>query len=865
MHEHNTSSLIITFLPYHTAPIFLNLLAVLPENLGPTFKVLAPYKRSQVNPPRHPLVHSAKTNQSFFAAINTYVLQAGRQGADHHGLLAFWAGIITEAVAGMLDAARSGRKEVEKQKHEDILLRVLPLLNDGLSLQGSPELVIGCYMLCVVLAQNSILSDTTLDGLMEAVAGSWSQETLSSGLICLSVLAQRKSDTTLPRRVVKAILRIENSIDKLAEITTQYPTSQLLLGIISKSVENLNKQRDASRLDFVYSIFEHELLKGDTASIAMSIVLQAASDATKAGGIHLEIESRFSDFIEHAKESRSLRPLLESAIEKSSVDIPQLQYQMQTLIQDELPSAPDGDVDMHDADKPEERDTLEKALESFTSEKSAGSSFLGRHLSTLFDRLAQLFTSTAGSVEKQEIFTGLPILGKADAGRKPSFLTFFVRVFSGPYPISTRIAAIKVVESFLSSNAGPEFDFQALIPYFIVALSDPSERIRRETASTLTTLSTLYRKGKKNDDGEPKPWAHDTFYTTEGRSSSVKWLSGSDVRKVVERVLLPGLEEYVLDASHIGRVLESALKGSSMSDSTSTSGGAELKKSLRLSLFAFLCSHLVWTPLFAVKLSLLKILNRVDKAGGTTRTRELMPLLEAWRKLGQEELLAACSKEHISVSELESEVVAVVTPKDKEAVDLLLANVSGNAQSLRPLFVSAVFNRIRDIWSYISEERQLDASEKLLDIALGISDAFSTMESHSREVLRSVQLSGPILFRFLDKIPASITDIESHAPASKRRRTSQNNMVAMSVRDEAELNRLMDKMTFILELVDNSTPENYPELADGLFQTLASLHLLKSQIQSGLSYLLSLALGSLLNIVNKAKVCFSCCAFHRSH
>jgi U3 small nucleolar RNA-associated protein 10 len=242
-----------------------------------------------------------------------------------------------------------------------------------------------------------------------------------------------------------------------------------------------------------------------------------------------------------------------------------------------------------------------------------------------------------------------------------------------------------------------------------------------------------------------------------------------------------------------------------------------------------------------------------------------MPLLEAWRKLGQEELLAACSKEHISVSELESEVVAVVTPKDKEAVDLLLANVSGNAQSLRPLFVSAVFNRIRDIWSYISEERQLDASEKLLDIALGISDAFSTMESHSREVLRSVQLSGPILFRFLDKIPASITDIESHAPASKRRRTSQNNMVAMSVRDEAELNRLMDKMTFILELVDNSTPENYPELADGLFQTLASLHLLKSQIQSGLSYLLSLALGSLLNIVNKAKVCFSCCAFHRSH
>ena len=60
-------------------------------------------------------------------------------------------------------------------------------------------------------------------------------------------------------------------------------------------------------------------------------------------------------------------------------------------------------------------------------------------------------------------------------------------------------------------------------------------------------------------------------------------------------------------------------------------------------------------------------------------------------------------------------------------------------------------------------------------------------------------------------------------------------------------------MTFILEIVDSSSPETHPELAGGLFQTLAALHHFKSQIQSGMSYLLSLTLGSLLAIVNTSK------------
>jgi hypothetical protein len=54
--------------------------------------------------------------------------------------------------------------------------------------------------------------------------------------------------------------------------------------------------------------------------------------------------------------------------------------------------------------------------------------------------------------------------------------------------------------------------------------------------------------------------------------------------------------------------------------------------------------------------------------------------------------------------------------------------------------------------------------------------------------------------------------------------------------------------------VDSSVPETHPELAGGLFRILAALHNLKSQLQSGFDYLLTLTLGSLLVIVKKSKV-----------
>ena len=364
----------------------------------------------------------------------------------------------------------------------------------------------------------------------------------------------------------------------------------------------------------------------------------------------------------------------------------------------------------------------------------------------------------------------------------------------------------------------------------------------------LALIASVYKKNKKTDDSSSKPWGHDQIYGKGKQSTNVSWLSTRDALKVLERALLPGLEEYILDSAHIAKVLDATMRGSVLSEE---SGASELKKSLRLSIFTLLSSHANLMPVYGPKFGLLRLLNGIKKVSGTTRAKELLPLLQSWRDLSQKEVEDICATERLSCSDAEKEVVAIVTSRDSDAIELLLSSVSTG--SVRASFVVAGFSRMKEVWAKIPEDDQLPAAEKLLEISLSDSDDTS-LADNCRDVLRSVELSGPILRDFVTKIPISLTSIEeSLGPAPKRRRTSQNNMVAMTVKDEVEFTKLMNKMTFILEVIDSSNPDSHPELASGLFQTLAALHHFKSQIQSGMSYLLSLTLGSLLAIVNKSK------------
>lgn len=811
--------------------------------------MLYPYKTGLINPPRHPIVHSATTNKEFFASFNDYVLKVCRLQAQSHTLLSFWASITTEAVAGMLDNARAGRREAEKLKHEDIVLRVLPVLSNGFAMKNSSELTVSCYMISVVLAQKALLSEDVLNGLMETVVASWTEETLSSGLICLSVLAQQSPSATIPKKVFKAISRLPNPMGSLSEVTSHYQTSNLLLGLVSGCVSDLDKQKDSTRLALLSSIFDSAALQGDDMKRAMTIVLQATGDNDEARGISLDIQTQLAELVQGFSRSESLRPIFQKALAEPSLNISVVEHNLQTVVEAPIQALAIEDVEMEDIDQ-EPVDNFTPALESLANEPSYASSFLSKQSIPEFDSLVQVFALTADSEDNLEKFNDLRIINKANVAKSPTFLSFFTRVISGPYPVGIKVAALNTISSTLST-AFDGLDPQALLPFLIVALSDPSERIRREATGVLAVIDSLYKKNKKAGSISKNPWAHDVIYGNGKPSTAVSWLSGEDAQKIVERALIPGLEEYVLDPTQIGKTIDATLRGVVSSGSSDVS---ELKKSLRLNLFAFLCSHVVQMPVFGPKLALLQLLNTVKKVSGTTRTKELLPLIEDWRRLGQKEAEGICAKERISISEVEQRIFDIVTPKESDAIMILLSQVTPGSDSLRSSFITAGFSRMKEVWTKVPEDSQSAAAEKLLDISLGATKTTEvSLADHCRDVLRSVELSGPILVSFAKKIPVSLTDIESLGPAPKRRRTSQNNMVAMTVKDEAELSKLMDKMTFILEIIDSSSPDSHPELADGLFQTLAALHHFKSQVQSGLSYLLGLTLGSLLAIVNKSK------------
>jgi U3 small nucleolar RNA-associated protein 10 len=759
---------------------------------------------------------------------------------------------MTEALTGMLESSRSGRRDIERRNHEDVLLRFLPVLKDGLGMKKASELVIGCYMLTVVLAKMTALEMKVLDSLMDAVAASWTRESISSGIICLSILAQQKNDVRLPKRVTRAVLRLENVMDHLVETAGQHPTSQLVLGLISGCLDDIRKQKRLGRLDFVISVLHKGLLDESQTRHAMGLILQAFNDVSVNDNLSSETQTHLAEFIQRLNESDSLRSHLQVAAVESTIDIESLEYNLQTMIEKEPTALTTEDIEMESAEKESNTDGFLPLVDQLTGESLHASSFLSTQRPYIFDKLVEVLGAAVGSQERLERFSNLRVLGKDYATNKPQFLTFFIQVFSGPYPIGTRAAAMGIMTSFLSSGFENSMDIQALIPYLITALTDPSKRIRRDAAGLLAAVAGLYKKGRKSNIDDDAPWAHDNFYPNKVSENDVQWLSGRDAQKVIDRVLLPCLEEYVLDSSQISTVMDAALRGSSGSETAPDSGSAELKKPLRIRLFSFLCSHLIHVPLFTVKLRLLKLLNRVDKVGSTTVTKELQPLLEKWRTLTQEEVDQICENESISILQLDEQIIGTVTPKEKEAINILIQNVSPGTKTLRPAFIAANFDRIKQIWSRLREEKQLLASKKLLEISFARANGDETLRSSAKDVLRSVELPGAVLLNYIDKILEQITKLETRAPSPKRRRMSPNN--ATGLRNQAELGESMEMLTFILELVDSSVPEAHPELAGSLFRILAALHNLKSQLQSGFDYLLTLTLGSLLAIVKKSKV-----------
>ena len=859
VHENNTEALVLTFLPYHTKPIFTNLLSILPPTLPAIFKFLHPYKGSLACPSRHTIVHTATNNLAFLSALNTYVLKSCRTQSQYRGLLSFWVGVFTEAVSGMLDQSAS-RQEAQLRKEQDILLRVLPVLNEGLSMKNIPDLRVGCYIVLTILTSKAQLEDYVLEAMMEAVVSHWTTDTTHAGLICLSVIAQNKRTNKIPSKVYRAVMALSRIDDDLKTLGEQYQVEDLTYGLICGILENLDKGQDASYLQLIWSFIKGNLVGETRTSQAIETILLKADSTESINNHGPDMQRQLANLILKFSESDVFGETVRNLVGKTKIDLELLEMKLQARILPQLPSN-DGnfeDTEMKDAVTIVEEEDFTTAAGRIPTRTVNETSFLSHSKSYVFGSLCHAFLLALSSEASVRQFRDLPVLRKSMATTDPLYISFFIRIWCGPYPIQARATSLKCVSSIFD-KVESSADMQVLLPYLVYALGDISPKVRRAATDLILMITSRYttiEEGEKSKEEKSVLGKHD-IYGHLDIVRDVSWMSFTDVTKFLRDILVPSLEECRLDATHIIKRLASTLSGSH--HRSSNTAPKELNTSTKLAIFTFLGSHINQTSIHSVRLRLLSIMNLVEKVGNVSRTKILLPLLTAQEYQSQETLRGLCANEHINESEYLSQIVGVVTPSDREGLRLLISLVLPREHSLPHQLRKAAVQRIQHIWKPIKSDMQLYFVEALLDlVGKSSTDGFEEeYRAQALEMLRSISLSPKTLLAMLGKLPTFSDGLNDETPSPKRRRIGQVRAGAThGVNDTTFVNRLKIT-TIILELVEvNMAGKTSQEVLKKLFQVLADIQYAKAQMQVDLGYIQSIVLNALSAIIEQERVSY---------
>lgn len=832
--------------------MFQDLLSILPGNVPSDFKFLGPYLKTATNPPRHAIAHSATNTDSFFAALNNYVLRVCKAGQHYELLLSFWAGITTDAVAGRLGLVQLGRKEIQRQRQEDVLLKVLPVLNDGLQIHDVPELTLACYTLAIILASKGNLADNVIDSLMDLICESIPAGNSRDSLVCLYILCRHRSQWEVPQKSLLKVMHIPKVDLLLSQIAEQYEIENFVLALYRASLHGMKKGDFAERIQFAERLICAQAWAEATLVGALVTSIQRIGKLSSDDSIHVSAKARLLDMLRRLCEAEEFEQAMVKAASLPSVDAAKLESDLQLLITapEREGSKDDIDMDLGSIDGESPMDVSTELLSRLPQRTVDEHSFLTHSTSHVFGPLKDAFLVLCRSDDGLQQLRSLPIWQSAPEPADPLLISFLLRMAFGSYPLSARLCAIKMVTVNLRSRQS-ELDVQALLPYVSVMLADSADRVRKEAANLLVAFEEAMPKDLVQGE-EVQRWGASDLYTTGGQSTGLSWIEPQDVIKIVRRVYLPALEECVLDSTQIARTLQNALLGSSSSIRTSAKTDAtDLKKSLRYGLFDLLLSHLMKTPLYNVRFGLLEILESVDKVGSMSRTKQLLPMLEQWASLSTADAQAAAQAAHSELPILEARMAAVISPNEKDFMQVILRLATEGLPVPRPTYVRASFARIIQIWPALSLERQTAAAHCLFERTLNATDN-PELGRYAKEALLSVVLPTEAVIAMLDEVHSSFARVREHSPSAKRRRTSQNQMLAIASTDMESIKSNLATATFLLELVDGSKPESRPQLLGPLFHLLAALQYLKGQTRSEFSYLLSLNLGILLAIVSKA-------------
>jgi U3 small nucleolar RNA-associated protein 10 len=758
----------------------------------------------------------------------------------------------------MVSAAQSGRDTVQKQRQEDFMLRVLPILNEGFSLRDIPELVLACCMITTVLAAKGHLEDHVLDVMMEAVASGWTPHTTDARITCLAVIAQMRSSPELSKSAIKRLTKLDDFPSRVLAISENYRVDRIALGYILGCFKRLlkpGKDSGNAQVGPVMDFVRAELLGAAELHTVIKSLLSTAKKLQKSGELSPEQQSSFANLITLFAESPTSSDLFQRALKKSSITQDELELFLQTVIPHRIEATTaDGDDAMEGIEATTAVSRFDTDLLLVAEQEPRSISFFSPEMSETFSIFYAIFVQSLSSEQNLEKFTQLPALSR---DIPLAFISFYVRIWMGKYPQVARCAALRVVTAALKDIKKKNIDFQAIVPYLIVALMDKSANIRRATAECTVALDGYHQSISTGEKLALQTVILDE-YSSQVLSTIKNDTASTGAMELVHRILVPDLEECILDANNVSIVLVTALNGSSHSPKSSIkASGLDLKTSRRASIFALLAAHAVTSSFLSTRLCLLTVLNQVGKSGSLIRAQLLVPALRRWLVLTPNDMASFCDIQLVSPSEVDLEFFRVISSREKDGVHLLKQIFSGECTVVREEIFKGAHQRLQEIWSSIKQGEREPIALALLETALPTDESGPDVRRElAMETLRSLQLPTDVLVALVECLPNAF-QMPDKPPAAKRRRTSRSEMARFVPVDTAELTKALRRYTLVLELVDNSKPEDHPELLKGLFHVLGEIHDYRAQTNSGMVYLQGLTINSLLAIVDRLKVCIS--------
>lgn len=755
---------------------------------------------------------------------------------------------MTEAVNGMLDRGRSGRRSIQRSNDQTLLHQIGPTLSDALVMYKVPSLQIACYMVISVFVAKGDLDDAAIGALMEQLVAGWTAESLRPGLVCLSILSQYRSAKQTSGKVTRALLKIPNLSSLLTEVAVEHNISRLANGLCLALVDRAHKKGDIKGLPLVESLLLGSVLnEHQTAVIFKSLLLAAHKVEDNADGEEKVRKALAAIIIRLSQLETDVGKIFTKAINDTEIDVDALEMRLGTDLRPKMLSTQiQQDVEMVDdeiAPTPSER--FETALQRVGGLSTTSSdSCLRAASSDVFTDLCSVFLSSLAEPSNLEAFDKLVPLQHKLASKSPFYFSFLMRVWCGPYPTLARAAALDMAKQRLKEDDCSNVDFQALLPYILAALNDPAKRVRRAAAELTVVLKVLFQVLTISENS--LRWASDHLYDT---TDALVWMTPDDSYKLLDNFIAPSLEECVLNADHVVGILQSVLNGSSKT-STDKDKKRHLSSGSRRSILSFLASHTVQTLLVGLKVRLLVPLNQVKGVSGVTRTQLLLPLLKWWASLSSDDASHICTQENVSEKALDQSSVEVVLPNDADGLEFLLYVVGTQQLLARPSLLGAVFSRIQNLWVSMKTEARHMVAERMLDLSqkdLSSDDGVVSIEAAT--LLRNVELTTDILLFFLESLqPAA--KMATEPPSGKRRRTSSSEAHrGLGTQPTPELSATLRQVTFVLQLVEGSEPEKHPGLLNALFNALSELQHFRVLIGSELGYLQNLVLRSLLAMI----------------